>query len=99
MIVDALAELGHAEPRLTAMLLQGVVDAAVRRIELGAAEHPDVIVRAAVSWPWTASGAEAALPSAQAPRATQGNGTPSTGRSRDGPRCSSHGGSSESGSR
>ncbi|CAL9420105.1 hypothetical protein SUDANB146_01826 [Streptomyces sp. enrichment culture] len=49
MIVEALAELGHAEPRLTAMLLQGVVDAAVRRIELGAAEHPDVIARAAVS--------------------------------------------------
>ncbi|MFI9730654.1 TetR/AcrR family transcriptional regulator [Streptomyces sp. NPDC052092] len=49
MIVEALADLGHAEPRLTAMLLQGVVDAAVRRIELGAAEHPDVITRAAVS--------------------------------------------------
>ncbi|MEU1083592.1 helix-turn-helix domain-containing protein [Streptomyces sp. NPDC005908] len=49
MIVEALADLGHAEPRLTAMLLQGVVDAAVRRIELGAAEHPDVIARAAVS--------------------------------------------------
>ncbi|MDN3269025.1 MULTISPECIES: TetR/AcrR family transcriptional regulator [unclassified Streptomyces] len=49
MIVEALAELGHTEPRLTAMLLQGVVDAAVRRIELGAAEHPDVIARAAVS--------------------------------------------------
>ncbi|MFD5578650.1 TetR/AcrR family transcriptional regulator [Streptomyces pseudogriseolus] len=49
MIVEALAALGHTEPRLTAMLLQGVVDAAVRRIELGAAEHPDVIVQAAVS--------------------------------------------------
>ncbi|MFI8207015.1 TetR/AcrR family transcriptional regulator [Streptomyces sp. NPDC085937] len=49
MIVEALTDLGHTEPRLTAMLLQGVVDAAVRRIELGAAEHPDVITRAAVA--------------------------------------------------
>ncbi|MFB7655689.1 MULTISPECIES: TetR/AcrR family transcriptional regulator [unclassified Streptomyces] len=49
MIVEALAEMGHAEPRLAAMLLQGVVDAAVRRIELGAAEEPGEITRAAVS--------------------------------------------------
>ncbi|MER7776425.1 helix-turn-helix domain-containing protein [Streptomyces sp. NPDC096191] len=49
MIVEALAEMGHAEPRLAAMLLQGVVDAAVRRIELGAAEEPETITRAAVS--------------------------------------------------
>ncbi|MCF6523270.1 TetR/AcrR family transcriptional regulator [Streptomyces sp. JJ36] len=49
MVVDALAELGHQEPRLTAMLLQGVVDAAVRRIELGAAEEPERITRAAVA--------------------------------------------------
>ncbi|WP_101257945.1 TetR/AcrR family transcriptional regulator [Streptomyces barkulensis] len=49
MVVDALAALGHDEPRLTAALLQGVVDAAVRRIELGAAEDPDRITRAAVS--------------------------------------------------
>jgi AcrR family transcriptional regulator len=48
MIVGALGELGHAEPRLAAMLLQGVVDAAVRRIELGAAEEPSVIAEAAV---------------------------------------------------
>jgi AcrR family transcriptional regulator len=48
MIVDVLAELGHERPRLTAMLLQGVVDAAVRRLELGAAEHPDEITEAAV---------------------------------------------------
>ncbi|MET8829126.1 helix-turn-helix domain-containing protein [Streptomyces sp. NPDC004610] len=48
MIVEALATLGHTEPRLAAMLLQGVVDAAVRRIELGAAEEPDVITEAAV---------------------------------------------------
>ena len=48
MVVAALSALGHPEPRLTAMLLQGVVDAAVRRIDLGAAENPDVIVEAAV---------------------------------------------------
>jgi AcrR family transcriptional regulator len=49
MIVEALGEMGHREPRLAAMLLQGVVDAAVRRIELGAAEDPTVITDAAVS--------------------------------------------------
>ncbi|MFD0146624.1 MULTISPECIES: TetR/AcrR family transcriptional regulator [unclassified Streptomyces] len=49
MIVEALADLGQAQPRLGAMLLQGVVDAAVRRIELGAAENPDTIAEAAVS--------------------------------------------------
>jgi AcrR family transcriptional regulator len=49
MIVEALAELGHDQPRLAAMLLQGVVDAAVRRIELGAAEDPSTIADAAVS--------------------------------------------------
>ncbi|MFE7841069.1 TetR/AcrR family transcriptional regulator [Streptomyces sp. NPDC057474] len=48
MIVEALAALGQAEPRLAAMLLQGVVDAAVRRIELGAAEDPSAITEAAV---------------------------------------------------
>lgn len=49
MIGEALGELGHRQPRLAAMLLQGVVDAAVRRIELGAAEEPGVIADAAVS--------------------------------------------------
>ncbi|MEV6421546.1 TetR/AcrR family transcriptional regulator [Streptomyces sp. NPDC051662] len=49
MIVEALGELGHQQPRLAAMLLQGVVDAAVRRIELGAAEAPPEIAEAAVS--------------------------------------------------
>jgi AcrR family transcriptional regulator len=49
MVVAALSGLGHAEPRLTAMLLQGVVDAAVRRIELGAAEDPGTVVKAAVA--------------------------------------------------
>lgn len=49
MIGEALADLGHTQPRLTAMLLQGVVDAAVRRIELGAAEDPAEITDAAVA--------------------------------------------------
>ncbi|MET7735553.1 helix-turn-helix domain-containing protein [Streptomyces sp. NPDC005402] len=49
MIVEALAEMGHEQPRLAAMLVQGVVDAAVRRIELGAAEEPSVIIEVAVS--------------------------------------------------
>ncbi|QPP10501.1 helix-turn-helix transcriptional regulator [Streptomyces bathyalis] len=49
MVVEALAELGHDQPRLAAMLLQGVVDAAVRRTELGAAESPEEITEAAVS--------------------------------------------------
>lgn len=49
MIVEAVGELGHDQPRLAAMLLQGVVDAAVRRIEIGAAEDPSAIAEAAVS--------------------------------------------------
>ncbi|MEU3351418.1 helix-turn-helix domain-containing protein [Streptomyces sp. NPDC037389] len=49
MVVEALETLGHDQPRLAAMLLQGVVDAAVRRIELGAAEEPDRITEAAVA--------------------------------------------------
>ncbi|MFJ9538790.1 TetR/AcrR family transcriptional regulator [Streptomyces sp. NPDC101225] len=47
MIVDALSRTGHSEPRLAAMLLQGIVDAAVRRIELGA-EVPSDVADAAV---------------------------------------------------
>ncbi|MGW1491856.1 TetR/AcrR family transcriptional regulator [Streptomyces sp. NPDC002402] len=49
MIVEALGELGQQQPRLAAMLLQGVVDAAVRRIEIGAAEDPEAIADAAVA--------------------------------------------------
>ncbi|MFE2164780.1 MULTISPECIES: helix-turn-helix domain-containing protein [unclassified Streptomyces] len=49
MIVEALAALGQREPKLAAMLLQGVVDAAVRRIELGAAEDPAVVTETAVA--------------------------------------------------
>ncbi|MFD7501976.1 TetR/AcrR family transcriptional regulator [Streptomyces sp. NPDC059850] len=49
MVVDALGALGHQQPRLAAVLLQGVVDAAVRRTELGAAEDPERITEAAVA--------------------------------------------------
>ncbi|MFG2605026.1 TetR/AcrR family transcriptional regulator [Streptomyces sp. NPDC048514] len=49
MIVEALGQMGHAQPRLAAMLLQGVVDAAVRRIELGAAEDPAAVTDTAVT--------------------------------------------------
>ncbi|MCK8681797.1 MULTISPECIES: TetR/AcrR family transcriptional regulator [Streptomyces] len=49
MIVEALAELGHEQPRLAAMLLQGIVDAAARRVELGAAEVPAAIADSAVA--------------------------------------------------
>jgi AcrR family transcriptional regulator len=49
MIAEALAEMGHEQPRLAAMLLQGIVDAAVRRIELGAAEDPSAVTDAAVA--------------------------------------------------
>ncbi|MGA4846448.1 TetR/AcrR family transcriptional regulator [Streptomyces sp. G5(2025)] len=49
MIVEALEELGHEQPRMAAMLLQGIVDAAVRRIELGVAEQPESITEAAVA--------------------------------------------------
>ncbi|MBB1242079.1 TetR/AcrR family transcriptional regulator [Streptomyces durbertensis] len=49
MTVEALEELGQEQPRMAAMLLQGVVDAAVRRIELGAAESPEEITEAAVA--------------------------------------------------
>ncbi|MET7315726.1 helix-turn-helix domain-containing protein [Streptomyces thermoviolaceus] len=48
MIVEALGELGHDRPRLAAMLVQGVVDAAVRRIEAGVAEEPGTVADAAV---------------------------------------------------
>ncbi|WP_406296075.1 TetR/AcrR family transcriptional regulator [Embleya sp. NBC_00888] len=36
LVVDALAALGHRDPMLVATLVQGMVDAAVRRIECGA---------------------------------------------------------------
>ncbi|GAB2616227.1 TetR/AcrR family transcriptional regulator [Streptomyces capparidis] len=49
LVVDALQALGHPQPRLAAGLLQGLVDAAVRRMELGAAEDPGAITEAAVA--------------------------------------------------
>lgn len=49
MVVDVLEELGHPQPRLTAMLVQGVVDAAVRRIELGVADDPAEVENTAVA--------------------------------------------------
>ncbi|MDI2127497.1 helix-turn-helix domain-containing protein [Yinghuangia seranimata] len=36
LVVSALADLGHPDPMLVASLVQGMVDAAVRRIECGA---------------------------------------------------------------
>ncbi|KAB7836476.1 TetR/AcrR family transcriptional regulator [Streptomyces mobaraensis NBRC 13819 = DSM 40847] len=47
MVGDALVALGHEEPRLVAMMLQGVVDSAVRRIELGV-EEPERVTAVAV---------------------------------------------------
>lgn len=49
MVVEALGEMGHEQPRLAAMLLQGVVDASVRRIELLAAEDLSTVTDAAVN--------------------------------------------------
>lgn len=48
ILAEALRDMGHTEPRLAAMLLQGVVDAAARRVELGA-EDPSAVADAAVS--------------------------------------------------
>jgi AcrR family transcriptional regulator len=48
MIVQALTDLGHESPRLAAMLLQGVVDAAAR-MELGNMETASAISDAAVA--------------------------------------------------
>ncbi|WP_037579589.1 TetR/AcrR family transcriptional regulator [Phaeacidiphilus oryzae] len=48
-VMGALADLGHPRPGLAAALLQGLVEAAVKRLEIGAAEHPDEIVEAAVA--------------------------------------------------
>ena len=50
LVVAALGELGHKQPGLTAVLLQGLVETAVRRLELGAEEDTQVIVSAAVSF-------------------------------------------------
>ncbi len=53
LVVQALEDLGHGQPRLAAALLQGVVEAAVRQGERGAGAHlsedPQVIADAAVA--------------------------------------------------
>ena len=49
LVVTALAELGHQQPGLTAVLVQGIVEAAVKRLEIGAAEDPSAITEATVS--------------------------------------------------
>lgn len=53
LVVQALDDLGHDRPRLAAALLQGVVEAAVKRCERGAAsgsgEGPQEIADAAVA--------------------------------------------------
>jgi AcrR family transcriptional regulator len=96
MIGDALAQLGHSEPRLAAMLLQGIVDAAVRRLELGAAEEPAAITEAAVRMALRGCGADRPDPSYSTSR---GRGTPSTGSNLDGPWVRRLAGSRDRGSR
>ena len=49
LVVSALAELGHPRPGLTASLVQGIVQAAVKRLELGAAEDAGTITEATVA--------------------------------------------------
>ncbi|MFB7614390.1 TetR/AcrR family transcriptional regulator [Kitasatospora sp. NPDC056181] len=52
LVIQALEDLGHEQPRLAAALLQGIVEAAVRQAEqraAGPAEGPDVIADAAVA--------------------------------------------------
>ncbi|MBQ0984435.1 helix-turn-helix transcriptional regulator [Streptomyces sp. F63] len=49
LVVETLGRLGHRQPRLAAVLLQGVVDAAVRRAELAVAESPEEVAEAAVA--------------------------------------------------
>jgi len=49
LVVTALADLGHRQPGLTAVLVQGVVEAAVKRLEIGAAEDPVAITESAVA--------------------------------------------------
>jgi hypothetical protein len=53
LVVQALEDLGHEQPRLAAALLQGVVEAAVRQSEQRSAarlpEDPQVVADAAVA--------------------------------------------------
>ncbi|GAB7180775.1 helix-turn-helix domain-containing protein [Kitasatospora sp. Ki12] len=61
LVVQALEDLGHEQPRLAAVLLQGVVEAAVRRAEQAASggragragclsENPEEVADAAVAF-------------------------------------------------
>ncbi len=49
LVIEALGELGHQEPRLTAALLQGAVETAVKRSEGRSAEEREQIADAAVA--------------------------------------------------
>ncbi|GAA1093269.1 TetR/AcrR family transcriptional regulator [Kitasatospora arboriphila] len=49
LVVDALAELGHVNPRLAALLLQGVIDTASRQTERATPEEAVAIADAAVA--------------------------------------------------
>lgn len=49
LVVRALQDLGHTQPRLAAALLQGVVEAAVRQAAHAPAEESGVIADAAVT--------------------------------------------------
>ncbi len=49
LVVTALADLGHRQPGLAAVLIQGIVESAVKRLELGAAEDPTAVVDSAVA--------------------------------------------------
>ncbi|WP_045301227.1 TetR/AcrR family transcriptional regulator [Saccharothrix sp. ST-888] len=50
LVVRALRDLGHAQPRLAAALLQGVVEAAVRQAERAPADDADTIADATVAF-------------------------------------------------
>ncbi|WP_405011407.1 TetR/AcrR family transcriptional regulator [Kitasatospora sp. NBC_01539] len=49
LVVEALGDLGHERPRLTAALLQGVVESAVRQIERAAPTEAAAIADTAVA--------------------------------------------------
>ncbi|GHH86590.1 TetR family transcriptional regulator [Streptomyces sulfonofaciens] len=98
MIVEALDAMGHGQPRLAAMLLQGIVDAAVRRIEHARGEDPGAITEAAVGMALGGVRGERGRVPGQPGPSCAGSGTPITGSRREGPGCSSEGDSSESGS-
>ncbi|MFB7665635.1 TetR/AcrR family transcriptional regulator [Kitasatospora sp. NPDC056138] len=73
LVVRALRDLGHAQPRLAAALLQGVVEAAVRQAEHAPADDAGTIADATVAFALhglvtevaTATAAEAAAPAAE----------------------------------